>query len=160
MKIFVILSFTTFGCASCDDSANKAEPTPVSRFHEKLQKDHYVTFASWNGIHRGIDSDTRLIFRDGMRVDMEDYGYSGLVQISGNYSMDKQGRITATFEKHSYSWPTMFIGFHGRDLILSREDGVTVWPIEATHESSPDAVQAGFWPFREIRIEQGEASNP
>ena len=158
MKILVILALTTFGFVSCDDSSpNRVEPTPVSRFHEKIQKEDHVTFASWNGIHRGIDSDNRLVFLSGSRVDLLDYDVSGETRYTGNYSMDENGRITASFEKYRWSWPLMILGYHGRDLILSREDGVTAWPIEATHESSPDSVSVGYWPFREIRVAEQDA---
>ena len=103
-----------------------------------------MSFKSWNGNLKGLDSDAVLRFYTDSRVVLEDMGIS-VLRYEGSYALKSGGAITIRLEGYRWNWPDMILRRDGGDLILNRVDGVTSWPIEAVPS---DAGIEGFWPFR------------
>ena len=117
-------------------------------FLRRLDQEDHVTFESWNGNLKHVDSDQVLHFKKNSKVIMVDMGL-GVTQYKGTYEIWPNDRIMVFLDKYPKEWPPMVLSADGEDLLVHRVDGHTSWlPKDHPDVDDPDGHTSGYWPFR------------
>lgn len=120
--------------------------TPPDILIKRIGQTGKVSFKSWNGNLRGVDSDDVLHFYAGSNVMLE-HRSIGVDHFRGTYDMTPDGRVVVAIKDFHESWPPMILRVDGADLLLYREDGHTSW-LPKGDPNLPKPSVDGFWPFR------------
>jgi hypothetical protein len=135
---------TIVGC----HSEQKQQPASEAfvAFEKRLNQNGAVTFRSWNGKAYRMDSDTELAFFPDDLVEMLEWRLS-LVHYTGRYHLDRDGRITASFDDYQPQWPMTQLDLNGEALLLRPVDPDSPVIIGERHPTLLH-TESNFWPFR------------
>ena len=144
-KLAQLLAICIFlgGCGEHEVAIPKMDP--AASLERRIGETGHVSFESWNGKLRGVDSDSILHFYKDSKVVLEDRGIS-VAHYEGSYDLRPDGRVAVMLKRYREDWPLMILRLEGTNLLLYREDGHTSWLPKDFPDPDPQAD--GYWPFR------------
>ncbi len=143
----VILLVAVGSLVGCKSTSSREAPAPAEVLFEKRLNDNgAATFRSWNGKAYRMNSDRELAFFPDHTVQMLDWGLT-LTHYRGHYTIDLEGRITASFEDYQPQWPMTQLDLDGETLLLRPVDPDPPLIIGQRHPTMMH-TESAFWPFR------------
>lgn len=147
LRIPILILFVATGSlVGCSTSRQEAPAPAEVVFEKRLNENGAVTFRSWDGKAYRMNSDTELAFFPDHNVQMLDWGLT-LTRYGGHYTIDREGRITASFEDYQPQWPMTQLDLDGDTLLLRPVDPDSPLIIGQRHPTMMH-TESGFWPFR------------
>jgi hypothetical protein len=118
---------------------------PVAALQARIEAKRSVSFRSFDGKAWAMDSDTEMtLFRD-QTAHLFEHGFRDR-QYNGTYSLDRGGRLTATFEGRERRWPAMHLREEGGRFRLYPEDADAGFSLR--DRGAAGMPRGGrFWPF-------------
>jgi hypothetical protein len=142
----LIVSIAIACVAGCKSTPHEQPPAPgFVAFEKRINENGVATFRSWNGKAHRMNSDVELAFFPNNTVQMLQWGIS-LVHYDGQYTLDREGRIIASFDDYQAQWPMTQLELHG-DTLLLRPTFPNPGLLMGEGGAAPQS-DSGFWPFR------------
>jgi hypothetical protein len=102
-----------------------------------------ASFVSRGGTFQGADSDVKIVFAHGGRVELTEFG-AGIGTYNGTYELSDAGESRLHLEGKISKWPAMHLFATTRDAWLLRKDRKTGF----MGDENRNFGGSPFWPFK------------